>query len=447
MKKKIIIEIFGWTFLIFSSSSSQQTWNALKGITESLTRDTRIESMIPPNWQHIGPGTNDILDFAFNRMNPNVIYAASRDSGVFKTIDGGLNWNQVNNGITDRFIRAIESHPRDSNIVLAGTFYEGLFRTTDGGNNWSRVTLLNDSTILSITFDGQHPDTIYVGTLHEGVYRSIDAGVSWQRLTSDTLGLFALKVFIDPSNSDVLYYISPDNLKIYKSLDFGSTWITFFGTSHIISFALNPLNASTIFMGNNPADRMYRTRNSGASWERLPLPYIITDLVVNPLDTNHIYASTPGWDGVYVSTNSGTTWDALKSGLSTLTVIRLKLQPNDPSTLYASTNGGALYRISGLLTNVVPSFRNFPEEFLLAQNYPNPFNPSTTISYQLQTQSNVTLKVFDVLGREVATLLSGVEQPGYKSVNFDARSLSSGIYYYRLQAGNYIETKKLLLIR
>jgi hypothetical protein len=95
----------------------------------------------------------------------------------------------------------------------------------------------------------------------------------------------------------------------------------------------------------------------------------------------------------------------------------------------------------------VRSTDKIPQDYLLQNNYPNPFNPSTTINYQLPKQSYITLKVFDVLGREVATLVNRVEEQGYKSVNFDASKLSSGIYYYRLQAGNYAETKKLLLLR
>jgi hypothetical protein len=90
---------------------------------------------------------------------------------------------------------------------------------------------------------------------------------------------------------------------------------------------------------------------------------------------------------------------------------------------------------------------DIPRVLTLRQNYPNPFNPSTTISYQLLTQSEVSLKVFDVLGREVATLVNGVELPGYKSVNFNASKLVSGLYYYRLMAGNFVETKKLVLLR
>jgi expansin (peptidoglycan-binding protein) len=103
----------------------------------------------------------------------------------------------------------------------------------------------------------------------------------------------------------------------------------------------------------------------------------------------------------------------------------------------------------GILTGV--NEKEIPAVFSLSQSYPNPFNPSTTINYQLPRQSHVMLKVFDVLGREVAMLVDRIEGPGYKTVNFDVSyacgGLSSGIYYYRLQAGDYIETRKLLLLK
>jgi hypothetical protein len=89
----------------------------------------------------------------------------------------------------------------------------------------------------------------------------------------------------------------------------------------------------------------------------------------------------------------------------------------------------------------------FPAGISLEQNYPNPFNPSTTISYAVPVQTRVTLKVFNVLGQEVATLVNAIESPGVKSVQFDARRLPSGVYVYRLQAGNHTESRKLMLLR
>jgi hypothetical protein len=88
-----------------------------------------------------------------------------------------------------------------------------------------------------------------------------------------------------------------------------------------------------------------------------------------------------------------------------------------------------------------------PEEFAILQNYPNPFNPSTTIRYGLPQRSHVTLTVFNALGQQVAQLVSGEQEAGYHEVRFDASGLSSGVYLYRLRAGDFVQTRKLLLIR
>jgi hypothetical protein len=89
----------------------------------------------------------------------------------------------------------------------------------------------------------------------------------------------------------------------------------------------------------------------------------------------------------------------------------------------------------------------FPEVFALYQNYPNPFNPVTTIRYAVPVGGVVSLKVYDILGTEVATLVEGMQVPGYKSVSWNASSTSSGIYFCRLTAGNFSAVEKLLLIK
>lgn len=91
--------------------------------------------------------------------------------------------------------------------------------------------------------------------------------------------------------------------------------------------------------------------------------------------------------------------------------------------------------------------RAAPKVYALLQNYPNPFNPATTIRYQLPGRSYVTLRVYDILGREVATLVEATEAPGYRSVSFNAAGLPSGIYFYRLSAGNFRDVKMMMLLR
>jgi hypothetical protein len=97
--------------------------------------------------------------------------------------------------------------------------------------------------------------------------------------------------------------------------------------------------------------------------------------------------------------------------------------------------------------DVKPESEFYPNSFSLAQNFLNPFNPSTTISYALPVQSLVALKVFNVLGQEVASLVNGIENPGNKSVRFDGSSLPSGVYFYRLQAWSYSGVKMLVVVR
>jgi hypothetical protein len=102
----------------------------------------------------------------------------------------------------------------------------------------------------------------------------------------------------------------------------------------------------------------------------------------------------------------------------------------------------------GSVVDVEEQPRNtIPGDFALSQNYPNPFNPATTIRYDLPRASHVTLTVYDLLGREVATLIDGVEEPGYKSVQWSAGGVAGGIYFYRLQAGNFMQVRKLLLLK
>jgi hypothetical protein len=100
-----------------------------------------------------------------------------------------------------------------------------------------------------------------------------------------------------------------------------------------------------------------------------------------------------------------------------------------------------------MITDIEDEQNNLPIVFALEQNYPNPFNPTTTIKYTIPTSQFVTLNVFDMIGREITSLVNEEKSPGNYEVKFDGSSFASGIYFYRLKAGNYLETKKILLIK
>jgi hypothetical protein len=110
-------------------------------------------------------------------------------------------------------------------------------------------------------------------------------------------------------------------------------------------------------------------------------------------------------------------------------------------------DGDTLIRFFPLVIPSVGENGSLPNDFSLSQNYPNPFNPVTKIGYGVSSSGFVSLKLYDVLGQEVATLVNAIEEPGYKSVTWNGKEVPSGVYFYRLQAGSFIETKKLLLLR
>ncbi len=155
--------------------------------------------------------------------------------------------------------------------------------------------------------------------------------------------------------------------------------------------------------------------------------------------------------GMYVSFNSGQNWQVLGEGLPFLPIGDIEVHPTE-HILVAGTYGRSMYKIDlDLVTNTEgDENQTVASSFLLEQNYPNPFNPTTTIKYQIPALSFVTIKVYDVLGSEVATLVneeSATGGAGSFEVDFNGDGLTSGIYFYQLRAGDYVETKKMIILK
>ena len=116
-------------------------------------------------------------------------------------------------------------------------------------------------------------------------------------------------------------------------------------------------------------------------------------------------------------------------------------------TIFCGTEGSGVFKSESSTTAIINTISELPSGFRLEQNYPNPFNPSTIITYSIPRGSFVTLKIYDILGNEIATLVNEEEPAGNYKINFNGNRLSSGVYFYRIQAGDLIATKKLILIK
>ena len=110
-------------------------------------------------------------------------------------------------------------------------------------------------------------------------------------------------------------------------------------------------------------------------------------------------------------------------------------------------SGGVYRRPLSELTGIQPVSNEIPEEFSLEQNYPNPFNPTTNLKFQMPNEAFVKLIVFDVLGREIAVLVNEELNAGTYEVEFDGTNLPSGVYFYKLVSGDFVETKKMVLVK
>ena len=263
-----------------------------------------------------------------------------------------------------------------------------------------------------------------------GVFRTMDHGETWTLVpsTPDWGGIWFLL-----SNRSILYAGTWKG--VFTSADSGATWSPSFLDNHG-AWALGAIDSNVFF---STGSGLFRTSNSGTTW----------DLVNSTSYAGPIVSSGPllfvGYSamGVFVSSDRGGSWRQFIEGMENLDIALLAA--ND-RFIFAATHGGYLFRrtISDA-TGVSKGPSNQPAQLRLLQNYPNPFNPATTIRYELPKSTTVLLKIFNALGQEVALLVNEHKKAGYYQATWNA-NVPSGIYFYRLHAGEYAETKKMILL-
>jgi photosystem II stability/assembly factor-like uncharacterized protein len=375
-------------------------------------------------------------------------------SRMYKTIDGGLNWAlQLHDGI----FSSLYFVNKDTGWIAGRANYSSvsILKTLDGGQNW--VTQLDTGNIYisSIFFKdefiGWATGTNYNDTTYPGlIFRTINGGENWvSQLTGVSKQLNGI-YFVDENTG---WTVGADGI-IYGTSNGGINWIMQeSGTTndlHSVQFTNENIGWA---VGENGI--ILRTTNGGGT-----IPVELTSF-------NAIAHS--GYIELYWSTATETNnmiFEIERRKENSDFVLIGFVEGNGTTTERQEysyidrnvTTGKYFYRLKQVDFNGTSEYSNeievdaAPVAISLEQNYPNPFNPSTTIRYSIPNSELVTLKIYDVLGNKVATLVSEEKPAGSYEVEFSShsgfvRNLSSGIYFYTLQAGSYTQTKKLILMK
>jgi photosystem II stability/assembly factor-like uncharacterized protein len=362
-------------------------------------------------------------------MDANTAYITIKDStlttsgGIFKTSDGGKNWTKQSTAFSGAGASPVRVYFFDANNGLAfgqpNDSYWEIYTTTDGGTNWIRVPSAN---IPAPDLNPNDADLAGPGTASGNsfwfssgtcsVYHTTDRGLNWS-VTRNIYSAPAYYIevgFKDTVNGIGVSYFGDDtNKDVTSTTDGGASWTMISGPPSTPSFG----------------EITYVPGTSGT--------YFVTS-------QKNIGYPEPTVSGSMYTPDAGHTWnrvDNLSHGRAAFISNKIGWSPGCGDTIFKWSE----YPLD------ISSPKPLNNTLSLSQNYPNPFSSSTSIQFRIPSSSKVSLKVFDIQGSEVATLVNEEKSAGSYKVKFESNGLSSGIYYYRLQVGESMETKKLCVVQ
>ena len=368
-----------------------------------------------------GMGNLGVTSLAYNG---NYIFAGAGNNGVYLSSNDGSSWTQTS--LNNRDVRSLAAN---GNEIFAGTFQFGIYLSANNGSNWTQAGL-NNLIIYSLAANGNN---IFAGTPVLGVYLSSDNGSSWTQTSLNNRYIYSLAVYGHNIFAGTNIY------GVYLSTDNGTSW----AQSSLNNYTIRSLtiNGSTIFAGTNSVG-VYKSTDNGTSWIQTSLNN--QNVYSLAADGFNIFAGTYQ-NGVFVSNDNGDTWTQRNESLNGNIVTALCIYNN---YIFAGTDVYGVYRRPlNEVIGIIPISHEVPNQFSLSQNYPNPFNPSTVIKFQVASPRFVKLSIYDALGREVESIVNEQLNAGTYEADWDGINFPSGIYFYKLTAGDYVETKKMLLIK
>jgi hypothetical protein len=363
--------------------------------------------------------------------------------GVFRSTDDGNNWTEINNGVNNyvwSIVTNVEGH------VFAGTS-NGVYRSTNNGLNWAAINNgLIISNIYAMVID--YKGYAYAGSSLGGVYRSVDPttpiqmanvriaiSAQWNMLSLPVSKADTRVISLFPNANSAAFSYNGNSYQEEDTLLNGLGYWLKFPNAEIVNLFGYSVTVDTITVSNG--------------WNMIsslsvPLPVNSITSIPDGIVTSQFF----GYTGIYENA------DTILPGKA----YWVKVSEPGRLILNSTIARSATNQVKIVFINEMPpsppdyssgysEVNNIPTDYFLEANYPNPFNPTTVIKYALPKAENVNLKIFNMLGQEIKTLVNGVQDAGFKSVVFEASNLSGGVYIYRLQAGAYVSMKKMILLK
>ncbi len=487
----------GSTNDLFAVSIADQNYEMAVGRNGNIQRTTNGGA----SWQAIASGFNDNFN-GISSLDTITYIVVGRNGRIIKTYDNGVSWIEKYSGTSNELNRV---NMFDIQYGLIVGHNGTMLKTYDGGENWQLQIVDSTMNLVDICFL-DHSTILAAGnkyvnqTNHAYILRSTDDGLNWETVY-DNLYEWLHKISSMGNQGGIAGGGANTHNLLLRSTDRGENWTNlnvggpyFQQTCTGVSF-IDSLNGVICFEGGI----IYGTSDGGDSWYfGGDFFQCITQSLYDIHMLNENYATAVGWCGTIASNityhiipielnsftgslekgivslkwstaselnnqrfeierktftnNSGSGWILIgyRNGKGTSTELNNYTFEDNIGNVYAEKFRYRLKQIDygGNYTySQVIEVQNLPISFSLSQNYPNPFNPSTIIKYSVPQNGNIELEVFNILGQRVAELVNKEVKAGNYEVRFDASDLASGIYLYRIKAGDYIQARKMILLK
>ncbi len=400
---------------------------------------------VQSQWQEQVSGLTTSLN-SVSGVNDNIAWVCGNAGKVLRTNNGGINWiNATGTGIPGTLdlynIFAIDS---TTALVTGSNTTAYVYRSTNGGLTWVQVFTQTGGFLNAIWMTTPMTGVMYgdpVGS-RWSLWRTTNGGVNW-----DSTGMFVAQAGSEAGWNNALFvsgsniWFGTNNSRVYYSPLTGltGTWQVQ-STTQASSYAIWFNTTTSGMLGGT---QLMATNNGGVNWTAVTSPGSGNVTGITGSATNWWF--TRQATSIYRTTDNGVTFTTdYTAPAGTFTHIQ---KAATGSRMWAVRNNGGI--TSSLSTvGIEPVSTEIPGAFSLSQNYPNPFNPATKFNFSLPEGANVSIRIFDIAGREVDVIVNNqFMSQGVYTVNYSADRLSSGVYFYRITANEFVETKKMVLTK